>query len=89
MELGSTSSAVGGYTLSGVGSLTVLGNAGNYAQILLGGAWGPQFANFYVGALWVKQPNTPVAGQPPKSSFSCQFAFGLNLTVSGFANLKK
>jgi len=58
-------------------------------QILLGGAWGPQFANFYVGALWVKQPNTPVAGQPPKSSFSCQFAFGLNLTVSGFANLKK
>lgn len=59
-------------------------------QILLGVGWGPQFANFYLGALWVKQPAAAAAvGMPPKNSYDPQFAFGLNITVSSFTNLNK
>jgi hypothetical protein len=59
-------------------------------QILVGVGWGPQFANFYAGALFVKQATA--AGSPGpagKSSYSPQFAFGLNITVSSFANINK
>jgi hypothetical protein len=59
-------------------------------QILLGAGWGPQFANFYLGALWVKQPDaTSAASGTSKSSYAPQFAFGINITVSSFTNIKK
>jgi hypothetical protein len=59
-------------------------------QVFLGVGWGPQFANFYIGSLWVKQPEAGTGPAPGgKSSHRPQFAFGLNITVSSFTNLKK
>lgn len=48
-------------------------------KILVAAGWGPAFANFYVGALLVKQPIADADGDRRDT----QFAFGVNLTVKG------
>ncbi len=61
-------------------------------KILVGIGWGPQFAQFYIGALFVKEQNlmtlTPGAIATPaqqavdtRLGFHPQFAFGINLPV--------
>src|SRR5579875_915086 len=64
---------------------------------LLGVAWGPQFAEFYGGALFVDQttPQTLVSGQMASPAqlnsdlrlhFKPQFTFGINLRVKGITS---
>lgn len=60
-------------------------------KILLAAGFGPPFANFYIGAVLVKQPQVPggstlLAGPTVGSSFSPQLAFGINLQVKAFQN---
>lgn len=63
-------------------------------KILVGGGFGPYFANFYLGALFVKQeetqtlqegdPATPAqVGADVRKRYKAQFAFGLNFPVRG------
>jgi hypothetical protein len=69
-------------------------------KILIGAGWGPRFAQFYVGALFVKQ--NQVAGIAPgtaatpaqvmsasRMAFDPQLSIGLNLQVRSLANLLK
>lgn len=66
------------------------------SRILVGGAWGPRFAELYLGAMFVKQPKR-TAGDSCKSSntsgvvtgsyqYCAQFSIGINLPVSGIAS---
>jgi hypothetical protein len=66
------------------------------SRILLGGAWGPRFAELYLGAMFVKQPKR-TAGDSCKGSntsgvvtgsyqYCAQFSIGINLPVSGIAS---
>ena len=66
------------------------------SRILVGGAWGPRFAELYLGAMFVKQPKR-TAGDSCKSSntsgvvtgsyqYCSQFSIGINLPVSGIAS---
>ncbi len=65
-------------------------------RILVGGAWGPRFAELYLGAMFVKQPKR-TAGDSCKGSntsgvvtgsyqYCAQFSIGINLPVSGIAS---
>jgi hypothetical protein len=69
-------------------------------SILLGVGFGPAFANFYAGCLWVKQDSlktlqsgqgaTPVQqAADTQQLYKPQFAFGINLTVRGTLNAMK
>lgn len=66
------------------------------SRILVGGAWGPRFAELYLGAMFVKQPKR-TAGDSCKGSntsgvvtgsyqYCAQFSIGINLPVSGIAS---
>jgi len=66
------------------------------SKILVGGAWGPHFAELYLGAMFVKQPKR-TAGDSCKGSntsgvvtgsyqYCTQFSIGINLPVSGIAS---
>jgi hypothetical protein len=54
-------------------------------KILLGAGFGPYFANFYLGALFVKQQEKAAAGsaQLIRTHYKPQFTLGLNLPVRG------
>jgi hypothetical protein len=60
-------------------------------NILLGVGWGPKFAQFYVGALFVKQQQTGTAAQPSvrRTSYEPQVSFGLNMSIKGFTDASK
>jgi hypothetical protein len=69
-------------------------------NILLAAGFGPAFANFYAGILWVRQdkPGTLTPGQTATAAqlaadmqhkYQPQFAFGINLTVRGVTNAAK
>src|SRR5207253_1047462 len=61
-------------------------------KILIGGAFGPYFANFYLGALFVKQQEKadPTATTSSiRNVYKPQFTFGLNLPVRGIAEALK
>ncbi|HEV1287208.1 MAG TPA: hypothetical protein VNU44_17950 [Bryobacteraceae bacterium] len=58
-------------------------------KILLAAGFGPAFANFYIGAALVMQPQVPgvsavAAGGGIGNSFSPQLTFGINLQVKAF-----
>lgn len=64
-------------------------------KILVGGAWGPQAAELYMGAVFVKQPelsSNDSCSKPSgssltnKSHYCAQFTIGLNLSVSAIAS---
>jgi len=66
-------------------------------KILVGAGFGPQFANFYLGSLFVKQAevqsedgdaSTPAA-MKPRTRYKPQFSFGLNLPVRGIIEALK
>jgi hypothetical protein len=63
-------------------------------RILVGAGFGPRFANFYIGALWVKQqePTTLKEGDMAnptqlnsdlRSKYKAQVTFGINVPVRG------
>lgn len=55
-------------------------------RILLAAGWGPVFANFYAGALFVRQPKD----SGDRRDYDPQFAMGVNLPVKAIAEkLKK
>lgn len=67
-------------------------------KILIGAGFGPRFANFYLGSLFVKQAVTdasdqggtpPPATVNPKFKYKPQFTFGLNLPVRGIVEALK
>jgi len=54
---------------------------------LLAAGWGPKFAQFYFGAVLVKQQS--VTGSTTHSSYEPQFSFGINLSVKALNDLTK
>jgi hypothetical protein len=69
-------------------------------KFLIGAGWGPYFAQFYVGAMWVKQeqPTSLKPGQTATPSqlnadlanrYKAQLAFGLNVPVGAVAQKLK
>lgn len=66
------------------------------SRILVGGAWGPRFAELYLGAMFVKQPKRTAGDSCSGSNTSgvvtgsyqycTQFSIGINLPVSGIAS---
>jgi len=60
-------------------------------NILAGVGWGPKFAQFYLGAMVVKQEKTGTAAQPTmrRAGYEPQVSFGLILSVKGFNDARK
>jgi hypothetical protein len=63
-------------------------------KIMIGAGFGPRFANFYLGSLFVKQAITDASDQGgatvnPKTRYKPQFTFGLNLPVRGIIEALK
>ncbi len=65
------------------------------SKILIGGAWGPQVSELYIGALFVKQPilsgnnscsDASGASVTGTSHYCVQFSIGINLSVSAIAS---
>jgi hypothetical protein len=66
------------------------------SKILVAGAWGPRFAELYLGAMFVKQPKRTSGNSCSGSNTSgvvtgsyqycTQFSIGINLPVSGIAS---
>jgi hypothetical protein len=69
------------------------------SKILVAGAWGPHFAEIFIGATFVKQPRTAAGSNSCTNSgtatatptpfgyhYCAEFSIGLNLPVTGFVS---
>jgi hypothetical protein len=61
-------------------------------KILIGASFGPRFANFYLGSLFVKQEEAVTQDGSDtivRKHYRSQFSFGLNLPVRGIIEALK